>query len=69
VAPLNPEHLFEQALKLTEPGTERLRQADLRRAISSVVTTAQDAFTRFRSAPDDERAAFVTLLLFRTRTN
>jgi hypothetical protein len=35
VAPLNPEHLFEQALKLTDPDAGRPRQADLRRAIST----------------------------------
>ena len=35
MAPLNPEHLFEQARKLTEPDAGRPRQADLRRAISA----------------------------------
>jgi uncharacterized protein (UPF0332 family) len=52
VAPLNPEHLFQQALKLTESDTGRPRQADLRRAVSSayyglfhaVATAASDRF-------------------------
>jgi uncharacterized protein (UPF0332 family) len=35
VAPLNPEHLFEQALRLTEAPAGRPRQADLKRAISA----------------------------------
>jgi uncharacterized protein (UPF0332 family) len=52
VAPVNPEHLFEQALKLAESDIGRPRQADLRRAISSayyglfhaVSTAAADLF-------------------------
>ena len=52
MAPLNPEHLFQQALKLTESDAGRPRQADLRRAVSSayyglfhaVATAASDRF-------------------------
>ena len=52
MAPLNPEHLFEQALELTESAAGRPRQADLRRAISTAyyglfhaaLTAAADLF-------------------------
>jgi hypothetical protein len=50
VPPLDPEHLFEQALKLTDPAADR--QADFRRAISAayyglfhaVLSAAADLF-------------------------